>query len=376
MKSKFITALIIILIVLVIFALCFWIFRVYTDSKLASNNDVNNVNIDVSKNQSEVDSNNNLGVENQTVIEPIINSENTDNGTVQPDSFAATYYYSQLNETGKAIYDGLKDNKANLSSGNYVIDYGTKFNTLLNSEGGEDTLDKAFQAAWDAFTYDNVDLFYIDSTKVTITKEYYSIGGIKTYKITIGPGNNSNYFRSTFKTKEEVEEAKNYLENIRKQMSNQISSDDIYNKLAKVHNWLIHYISYENRENSGNEHTIYGTLKTGKAVCEGYARTFKYLIDDVGIPCILVSGTATNSEGQVESHAWNYVQINGKWYAIDVTWDDPVIIGNGELTKELKYKYFLKGSEEFMKDHKEDGNISKNSFTFSFPILSTENYSR
>lgn len=211
---------------------------------------------------------------------------------------------------------------------------------------------------------------------MTITKEYYSIGGIKTYKITIGPGNNSNYFKKTFETKEDVEKAKSYLENIKKQMVNQVASDDTYTKIAKVHNWLVHYINYESDENSSDEHTIYGTLKTGKAVCEGYARSFKYLIDDLGIPCVLVSGTARNSEGKEESHAWNYVQINENWYAIDVTWDDPVIIGNGVLTKELKYKYFLKGSEEFFRDHSENGNISKDGFTFSFPKLSKENYTK
>ncbi len=35
--------------------------------------------------------------------------------------------------------------------------------------------------------------------------------------------------------------------------------------------------------------------------------------------CVLVSGTATNSQGEEENHAWNYVQINENWYAVDVT---------------------------------------------------------
>lgn len=310
-------------------------------------------------------------LENQTILDPII----TNNEKHEYESLVSSYYYSQLDETAKEIYDGLKENKSNFISGNYVINYDTKFNTLLNTEGGEAKLNQAFQSAWNAFSYDNIDLFYIDVTKMTLINEYYSLGGIKTYKISIGPGNNSNYFQNTFKSKEEVEEAQNYLENIKKQMIEQTAADDTYTKIARVHNWLIYSINYENEENSKDQYTIYGALKNGRAVCEGYARTFKYFMDGIGIPCVLVSGTGKNSQGQIESHAWNYVQINDTWYAIDVTWDDPVVDG-GEQTNEMKYKYFLKGSDEFFKEHTEDGKISENSITFKFPTLSTQNYTR
>ena len=68
------------------------------------------------------------------------------------------------------------------------------------------------------------------------------------------------------------------------------------------------------------------------------------------------------------------MQINQKWYAIDVTWDDPIITGGGELTDRYRYRYFLKGSKEFFKDHTENGTLSDNSIEFKFPILSEENY--
>lgn len=80
--------------------------------------------------------------------------------------------------------------------------------------------------------------------------------------------------------------------------------------------------------------------------------------------------------GETESHAWNYVQIGNTWYAVDVTWDDPVVIGGGEQTDEMKYRYFLKGSDEFFKSHSEEGQISEGSMNFKFPTLSTTNYTR
>ncbi len=56
-------------------------------------------------------------------------------------------------------------------------------------------------------------------------------------------------------------------------------------------------------------------------------------------------------KGQTENHAWNYVQLNGIWYAVDCTWDDPVIVGNGKIGNNTKYKYFLRGNEYMAKDH-------------------------
>ena len=115
-------------------------------------------------------------------------------------------------------------------------------------------------------------------------------------------------------------------------------------------------------------------MTEGKAVCEGYARAFKYIMDGLGIPCVLVSGTATNSSGLTESHAWNYVYLNYQWYAIDVTWDDPIIIGDGYIPDDTMYQYFLKGRNTFLTTHVEDGFLTDNSLEFDFPELSASDY--
>ena len=64
-------------------------------------------------------------------------------------------------------------------------------------------------------------------------------------------------------------------------------------------------------------------------VCEGYACAFKCLCDKLSIPCILATGNAKNSKsGAGEAHMWNEVQMdNNEWYAVDVTWNDPIIAG-------------------------------------------------
>lgn len=375
-RNKIVTAIFIILIIGILAVLGVLLSGLLLNTEQTNNN---NTNIENLETNIQADNNieptvNNQEEVNTPILDPIID-ENPNNEQETEESIVSSYYYNQLNSNAKKIYDGLKTNKQNLISGNYVIDYDTEFNTVLNTEGGMETFSQDFQSAWNAFSYDNVDLFYIDVTKVTLTSNYYDIGGIRTYKVSIGPGENNNYFSSSFNNQSQVEDATSYLENIKEQMIEQTSNDDVYTKIAKVHKWLIYFISYEEGETSKDEHTIYGALRNGKAVCEGYARAFKYLMDGLNVPCVLVSGTALNSQGETETHAWNYVQINNNWYAVDVTWDDPVVIGGGEQTNDMKYRYFLKGSDNFFTDHTEDGVISELSMKFKFPTLATQDYS-
>lgn len=314
-------------------------------------------------------------VEQQNIVEPILNEiTNPQNNQTSQEVISSTYYYGQLDDNAKIIYDALKENKENMKTGTYELDFGTQFNTLLHTETGEQELQTAFQSAWNAYSYDQADLFYIDSQKLTLMNEYVNVGGIVTYHISIGPGENENYLLDTFQEAESIEQAESYIQNIVDQIVEQTQNDSVVEKARRIHNWLVSSVSYEESEENKNRFEIYGALHDQRAVCEGYARSFKYLMEKVGVPCVLVSGTGTNSEGKSESHAWNYMQVNNEWYAVDVTWDDPVVVGGGTPGTNTLYRYFLKGSEEFYKDHKEENIISENSMSFRFPTLSTTDY--
>ena len=94
----------------------------------------------------------------------------------------------------------------------------------------------------------------------------------------------------------------------------------------------------------------------------------------MNIPCIIACGTAVNSNGETENHAWNYVKLENRWYAVDVTWDDPIIVGGGTLTDELRYSYFLQGRASFFENHIEDGIIVGDVYSFTYPTLNLANY--
>ena len=319
--------------------------------------------IDISNVQNPLEELNRLQSEQNTNNQ---NTQNQEMQIVEVDNF----YYNQLDEYGKIIYDKLYKNLDKLKTGTYTADFDTTFDDLLHQENGSDILNNSFQLAINALTFDNPELFYIDITKINLVTQITTRAFSTTYRISIG-GNGKSYLSDDFDGLSKVNSEIANIENIKKEILAKTGNDKIEN-IKIVHDYLVDTIEYD-VEAGKNVYNIYGALVDKKAVCEGYARTYKFLLDELGIPCVIACGTGTNRSGETESHAWNYVQIDDTWYAIDVTWDDPVIIGNGSLTNSLKYRYFLLGSDEFFKDHYEDGNIAVG-FKFEYPDLSSTNY--
>ena len=261
-----------------------------------------------------------------------------------------------------------------MRSGTYKIDFGTQFNSLLKQSDGEAKLNVAFQSAWNAFTYDYPEIFYIDITKLILTTKTTSIGIFSTHRVELANGENSTYYAEGILSKSDLIYKEEYAKKIRDKIVNNLKGYSNYEQIKYVHNWLIDNLEYDTTYKQTDIHNVYGALVNRKVVCEGYARAFKYILDGLNIENILVSGTATNSNNSTESHAWNYVKLDGKWYAIDVTWDDPIIKGGGRLTDKLRYQNFLKGKDEFLSNHIEDGYLSENSIKFVFPELNSKNY--
>lgn len=282
------------------------------------------------------------------------------------------YYYSQLDEYGKIIYDKMYSNIEKLKTGTFIVRYNTEFNDLLQREDGAKILENAFQSSLNALIYDNPEIFYLDITKMYLYTETTTIVVKKTYKIFIGPEDGQNYYAEGFNSKEDVDLAINQVQEKANQIISNLSGTD-YNKIRTIHDYLIDNIQYDQTISMPNIYNMYGALVNGVTVCEGYAKAFKYILDNIGMECIFVCGTGINSNSDSESHAWNYVKLSDEWYAVDVTWDDPIIVGGGMLTNSHRYKYLLKGSNEFRKDHIEDGNIIEG-VQFYYPALNVNNY--
>ncbi|MBO4510107.1 MAG: hypothetical protein J5718_02030 [Lachnospiraceae bacterium] len=103
-----------------------------------------------------------------------------------------------------------------------------------------------------------------------------------------------------------------------------------YEKIKGVHDYLVllnRYVAFEGG--------AYSALCKGRSSCSGYAFSFYAIMRELGIPVTIETGGA---------HAWNRVQYEGKWYNIDVTWDD-----NG--VDEISYAYFMKCDKDWGGHH-------------------------
>ncbi len=89
-------------------------------------------------------------------------------------------------------------------------------------------------------------------------------------------------------------------------------------KALHLHRWLLWNAEYDY---TYRNHSAAGVLVEGKGVCESYAKAMQMMLTMAGVPNKYVSGSANNNTGNgFEGHAWNLIQVNGKWYHVDTTW--------------------------------------------------------
>ena len=91
----------------------------------------------------------------------------------------------------------------------------------------------------------------------------------------------------------------------------------------------------------GSVYSSYSVFVNGKAVCQGYSLAFKVLMDRAGIGCCYVCNYG---------HAWNMVELDGNWYHVDCTWDDPIVTGVGDYAGRVRKTWFLRGDAEMAAD--------------------------
>ncbi len=125
---------------------------------------------------------------------------------------------------------------------------------------------------------------------------------------------------------------------------------DDFEKLVYFHDTVITGCVYD--ETGAECYTAYGCLVDGKAVCEGYTKALLMLCERADIGCIPIVGQGIE-ENEVLPHIWNKVLIDGQWYGMDLTWDDPISQMGDDY---LRYDYFAVTDEEMNRDHIADEN--------------------
>lgn len=129
----------------------------------------------------------------------------------------------------------------------------------------------------------------------------------------------------------------------------------LYDKELAIHDWMIAWADYDRAELDNHDHSQadpdndnpYGLLVGRKGICLGYTYTFRLFMDLLDIECTVVHGA---SHGGADEHAWNMVRLDGEWYCVDVTWDDPITSSPFPLPDTTTHMYFNVTSD-FLRRH-------------------------
>ena len=135
---------------------------------------------------------------------------------------------------------------------------------------------------------------------------------------------------------------------------------DDYGKAKYLYEYLAATVEYDRGAAAGgvgvlgatSGQTIAETLVGHSAVCAGYARTYQYLLNQLGIPCVYVTGTAHGN-----GHAWCAAYLDGNWYFVDPTWGDPQFLDEGGEAVDfggINYDYLCVTSDDIATTHTVD----------------------
>lgn len=248
----------------------------------------------------------------------------------QKDKIVYKYYeytidkkYSKIN-----INDYYKDDNFN-----YVDDYtesGIKNrNDLINSiyyaiNSGTDYIERYIDSDYTNYindintltAYNGAEFKKVISTLNNFVHPYNSSNNVK---ISYGGDYKIGITINRAYTQDEINEINNKVDKIlNENVNNNMPPKE---KIRVIHDYIIDHteydkLKYENKNNDTyKSNTAYGVLIEGYGTCNGYADAMEIFLDKMNIINYKISN---------EEHIWNLVYLDGKWYHLDLTWDDPI----------------------------------------------------
>ena len=109
---------------------------------------------------------------------------------------------------------------------------------------------------------------------------------------------------------------------------------DLNDKILLAHDYLVDHSEYDT--NGDDLLNAYDLFTTGKSKCFGYADAMAIILDKLEVQNYKVGS---------KEHVWNAVNINDEWLQIDVTWDDPIVEGNTNITSTIRHKFYMIDTE-------------------------------
>lgn len=210
------------------------------------------------------------------------------------DPLAWEYCYQYLDEAGKKWYRDIQRVLAGMEKEQELSPEG------LEAGLTEEDIDRIFCYV----LADHPEYFYVDGYRYT---KYSRMDRL--VKIEFSGSYTCDIQECAHKW-EQIEDAADAL------LAQAPAGGDDYEKARYVYETLIRDTDYV--LDAPDSQNLYSVLVNGESVCQGYAKATQYLLNHLGIPCLLVQGQVQPGEG----HAWNMLCLDGDYYYMDTTWGD------------------------------------------------------
>lgn len=206
------------------------------------------------------------------------------------------------------------------NSYSFYCDYNECLNDIKKLISNDDTVSNInnFVHPFNSFSSINVDI--ANSKKITIKSK-------KNYK------------------EDEINYIKTYIDTFISTNINNNQSN--YDKIKLFHDFIINNTEYD-QTNKNKSHTAYTLITTGKAICGGYSDIMSIYLNTLGIQNYKITS---------ENHIWNLVNLDGVWYHLDMTWDDPVASDGKQY---LLHNFLLISSNKLYELDKVEHNFDPN----------------
>lgn len=238
------------------------------------------------------------------------------------------YAYEQLNDEDRILYTEI-----------YSILSTFAKDTKVSSKD-PDRIEKAFSYVM----LDHPEIFYI--TGYSFTKY---MRGSQIEKITLS----GSYTMSKSEAMKKQTELEEYTKKCIEGYSGRV---DDYEKVKYVYDYIIKNNEYD--MSAPNNQNILSVIESHRTVCQGYAKSMQYILNKMGVFCILCEGIVKATE----SHVWNIVRIDGEYYHVDATWGDSsyMIAEDAEEFEvpDINYDYLCLTDDAIKETHVIKDNIS------------------
>lgn len=219
----------------------------------------------------------------------------------------------------------------------FIVCIGFVFSTKLTCEAGTTAAKEAFKAELRQMIFD-VDISNHDISKYNLTitefqEVYRSLKQdpetkwmIASYYSNFGVGYtySGKVVRKVYLMNVDSDVMKRYkvlLSNVSRLKAGIEPTMTDIDKIIYLHDCLTELASYSFL--GYQSYGACGILGEGLGVCAGYTKAMNLLLEDQGIQSIYISSPEMD-------HGWNGVALDGRWYHVDVTWDDPTSAKPGE----------------------------------------------